>query len=172
MHKVKCKYCSLIFDADKEPYVYIESSRRYAHKECYEKVNATVVELTQNEKDYLELEAYLNKKFGKVSIKAIRQVKNYKDEYGYTYRGIYNALHWWFDITKHPVNESIDGIGIIPFIYEEASRYFEKIRLAQEGNSAASIKKYAPKIREIIISPPSIETRSNYKEFKLLDEEE
>ena len=53
MHKVKCKFCEITFDADQDPYIYIESSRRYAHETCYKNFMS---QLSQNEKDYLELE--------------------------------------------------------------------------------------------------------------------
>ena len=88
MHKVKCKYCEIIFDADQEPYVYIESSRRYAHKNCYENFTS---QLTQNEKDYLELEKYIKKLFGKdyVNAKIMNQIQSYRQTYGYTYLRIF-----------------------------------------------------------------------------------
>ena len=67
MHKVKCKFCEITFDADQEPYIYIESSRRYAHETCYKNFMS---QLSQNEKDYLELENYIKKLFGKDYVNA------------------------------------------------------------------------------------------------------
>lgn len=171
MHKVKCKYCEIIFDADQEPYVYIESSRRYAHKNCYENFTS---QLTQNEKDYLELEKYIKKLFGKdyVNAKIMNQIQSYKQTYGYTYSGIYKCLQWWFEIKKHPIEDANDGIGIVPFIYEEVFDYYHRLWLAHEANSIYDIKKYNPKKKEVIIPPPSISQKSSHKEFKLLEEEE
>ena len=156
MHKVKCKYCEIIFDADQEPYVYIESSRRYAHKNCYENFTS---QLTQNEKDY-------------VNAKIMNQIQSYKQTYGYTYSGIYKCLQWWFEIKKHPIEDANDGIGIVPFIYEEVFDYYHRLWLAHEANSIYDIKKYNPKKKEVIIPPPSISQKSSHKEFKLLEEEE
>ena len=47
IHKVKCKYCGIVFDRDKEPYEQI-SERRYAHLKC---AIAAKNEKTQAEKD-------------------------------------------------------------------------------------------------------------------------
>ena len=46
-HFVTCKYCGIRFDRDLEPAIEV-SSRRYAHKTCAEKVEATI---PQDEKD-------------------------------------------------------------------------------------------------------------------------
>ena len=50
-HFVTCKYCGIRFDRDLEPAIEV-SSRRYAHKTCAEKVEATI---PQDEKDYNSL---------------------------------------------------------------------------------------------------------------------
>ena len=104
MHKVKCKFCEITFDADQEPYIYIESSRRYAHETCYKNFMS---QLSQNEKDYLELENYIKKLFGKdyVNAKITNQIQSYKQTYGYSYTGIQKCLQWWFEIEKHSIEE-------------------------------------------------------------------
>ena len=58
-HFVTCKYCGIRFDRDKEPAIEV-SPRRYAHKECAERVDAAI---PQEEKDYNNLERYIKKLF-------------------------------------------------------------------------------------------------------------
>lgn len=171
MHKVKCKYCEIVFDADKEPYVYIENSRRYAHESCHKNFTA---QLSQNEKDYLELENYIKKLFGKdyVNAKIMNQIQSYKQTYGYSYTGIQKCLQWWFEIEKHSIDDANDGIGIVPFIYDQVSAYYYKLWLAHEANSIYDIERYEPKVKEVIIPPPSVSQKPIRKEFKLLEGEE
>lgn len=171
MHKVKCKFCEITFDADQEPYIYIESSRRYAHETCYKNFMS---QLSQNEKDYLELENYIKKLFGKdyVNAKITNQIQSYRQTYGYSYTGIQKCLQWWFEIEKHSIEDANDGIGIVPFIYEEVSAYYYRLWLAHQANSIYDIKKYEPKVKEVIIPPPSVSQKYTRKEFKLLEGEE
>lgn len=170
-HFVKCKYCEIVFDSNKEPYIYIKSSRRYAHQSCYKNFTS---QLSQNEKDYLELENYIKRLFGKdyINAKILNQIKSYKQTYGYTYSGMQKCLQYWFEVEKHSIEDANDGIGIVPFIYDQVSKYYYRLWLAQEANSIYDIKKYEPKIKEVIIPPPSISQKNTHKEFKLLEGEE
>ena len=65
-HFVTCKYCGIRFDRDLEPAIEV-SSRRYAHKTCAEKVEATI---PQDEKDYNNLEKYIKGLFNIKTISA------------------------------------------------------------------------------------------------------
>ena len=77
-----------------------------------------------------------------------------------------------FDICEVSKEDANDGIGIVPFIYDQVSKYYYRLWLAQEANSIYDIKKYEPKIKEVIIQPPSISQKNTHKEFKLLEGEE
>lgn len=91
-HYVICKYCGIKFNRDAEPAVKVDT-RRYAHKACAEKVDATI---PQEEKDYLALEKYLKELFkvDNLNIKIKRQIRDFHTEYGYTYTGILKTLYW------------------------------------------------------------------------------
>lgn len=43
---------------------------------------------------------------------------------GMTYKGMNNSLIYFYDIKKNNINKSNGGIGIIPWVYEEAQKYF------------------------------------------------
>ena len=125
VRKVKCKYCGVEFDRNAEPFVEV-GGRRYAHKECAEKHDAAI---PQEEKDYKMLEDYIKKvyKIPTINIRIRKQIKEFREIYSYTYSGMYKTLYWWYDITKHSTESSNGGIGIIPYIYDEACKYFYSI---------------------------------------------
>ena len=146
---VKCYYCNEQFDRNAEPFVLV-SSRRYAHKACHEKAQAGK---TQEEKDYEELLKYIKQKFGMqtVSAKIIRQITDYKRQYNFTYSGMHKTLIWWFDIKKNTLENTNGGIGILPYIYNDASAYYYGLYLAQTVNQNKTFKM---EVEEIEISPP------------------
>lgn len=155
MHKCKCVYCQMEFDRDKLPYVQI-NARRYAHKECADKFQ---VNKTQNELDYDALADYIEKLFGigYVSARVAKQIKDCREIYGYTYSGMLGTLVYWYEVRKSPIDKANGGIGIIPYIYEQAKEYYAKINQANSAN--ANVYNYKTKITEITIAPPKPEER-------------
>ena len=165
-HFVICKYCNDRFDRDIEPFVEV-SSRRYAHKSCYDKVNNAI---PQEEKDYNNLELYIKKLFNidKINAKTRKQIKEFREEYNYTYTGMLKTLYWWYDIKGHTTELARDGIGIVPYVYEDAEKYYYTLYVAKMVND--SIGEYKPKIQEVEI--PSPRTRTNpIRLFKIDDKD-
>ena len=159
---VICKYCGCRFDRDKEAFVEV-SARRYAHQECANKVDAAI---PQDEKDYNNLEKYIKHLFNtdKINAKTKKQIKDFKQDYNYTYTGILKTLYWWYEIKGHTTELAKDGIGIVPYVYEDAEKYYYTLYLAGIVNN--KVQEYKPRIEEIEI--PSPETQPNpIKLFKL-----
>lgn len=157
-----CKYCGERFNRDKEPFVLV-GARRYAHKSCSEKVEAAI---PQEEKDYKALEDYIKKLFkkDKISVKIKNQIKDFKNEHKYTYSGILKTLYWWYEIKGHTTELAMDGIGIVPYIYEDAEKYYYTIFLATKINE--KIENYKPKTIEVTIQSPQVNS-SPIKLFKM-----
>lgn len=155
MRKCKCIYCKGEFDRDKLPYVEV-SNRRYAHKECADK---NVISKDQNEKDYEELVNYIEKLFGVgyVNAKIAKQIRDYRVQYGYTFNGILGTLVYWYEVKQAPLDKANGGIGIVPYIYDQAKEYYMKIHQANSLNEG--IKNYKAKVIEITIAPPEREVR-------------
>lgn len=149
-HYVKCKYCGEQFNRDAEPTVKI-GERRYAHAACAQKYEASI---PQEEKDYMALESYIKKLFktNNVSAKIKKQIRDFRQEYNYTYSGMLKTLYWWYDIKGHTLELAQGGIGIIPFIYQDALKYFYSIYLAKIANDEQ--KDLKPLVKEIEIAPP------------------
>ncbi len=147
-HIVKCRYCKKEFDAQKpeENKLWIQPKPKfYYHYSCWQ-------EIKKEEEKEFELYDYIKSKFGAGYdyVKLRRQIEGYRDRYNYTYSGILKSLQWYYDIKKNPVKR-IDTLGIIPYIYEDAKKYFYKIYLAQKANEdlkTIEIKEETVKIKK------------------------
>ena len=150
----KCFYCQEQFDRNVEEWVAV-NSRRYAHKKCYDKIQG---EKTQEEKDYEELIKYIKQKFilQTVSAKITKQISDYKKNYNFTYSGMLKALTWWFDIQKHTLEGTNGGIGILPYIYNDAKTYYYGLYMAQLVNENKDLEHYRIKTEIIEIAPPQV----------------
>lgn len=154
-HPVICVYCKGKFDRDKEPCVQV-SDRRWAHKACAEK---NQIQKSQKELDYERLVNYIENLFGigYVSAKVAKQIKEYRENYNYTYSGILGTLVYWYEVKGATIDQANGGIGIVPYIYEQAKEYYSKINQANELN--AGITGYKLHFKEIIIEAPQAETK-------------
>lgn len=167
-HIVTCIHCKKKFDRDKFPYVQV-SPRRYAHKEC----SMTEDEkLAQQEKDKIELENYIMKLYNitYVDARIKKQIKQYVEEYNYTYSGIHKALIYHFEIKGGSVEKANGGIGIVPYVYQQAYRYYYALWEAQQKNKDVIVNEYIPVVKEIIIPIPQRQVKKR-KLFTFLDEE-
>ena len=170
-HYVKCCYCSQTFDRDKVKDC-VPVGRRYAHKDCYEKKQS---EKTQEEKDLEALEGCIKKLFSTdfINPRIRKQIKDYVEQYKYTYTGITKTLMYFFEVKKNPIEKANGGIGIVPYVYKDAHNYYFNIWMANQQNEskAKAIEQYQPQERVIVIPPPQ-RVEKKKKRFSFLDEEE
>lgn len=169
-HYVTCIKCKQRFDRDKYPAVLV-SSRRYAHATC---AGTLSPEDAKKEKERKELEDYIINLFnlkhmdGRITLQIKKYMQDHKE---YTYSGIKRTLEYFYEIKNNPIEKANGGIGIVPWVYEEAKRYFYNQWLLSQKNAEKDIKTYIPKVREIIIKPPKREPKRK-RIFTFLDEEE
>lgn len=179
-HTVICKYCKKSFDANAEEYVK-PVTNRYAHKACHEAYLKQLEEdkqkkekqKTQEQKDKEDLENYIKQLFNipKITVKIKKQIDKFHSEYQYSYSGIKLSLTYFFEVQHNDLSKANDGIGIVPYIYLEAKRYYYELWLAQQKNKDKSLEEYKPKEIEICIPPPQVKPRRK-KIFLFLDKEE
>ena len=115
--EVKCYYCGEVFDANVEEFTRI--GQRYAHKRCYDKRD---IETKAKEDMYAFLRDNVfgpNYDYQKIE----RQSKAYMEKYHYTRLGIYNAVKYWYGVKGNSAEKANGGIGIVPWIYDEAQQY-------------------------------------------------
>ena len=150
-HRVKCVYCSQMFDRDKE--MYIQVGRRYAHQNC---ALSEEDKKTQEEKDKQDLDDYIIKllKIDYIDARIRKQIKQYVEEYKYTYSGIKKALVYFYEVKGNSIEKANKGIGIVPYIYRTAYEYYFSLWQAQQRNQVQDVSIYIPVIKEIHIPRP------------------
>lgn len=168
-HRVKCSVCGGTFDRDKEKFVQT-SARRYAHYKC---ATGEDPPKTQEEIDKENLEEYIKKLFGLEYIvpRIRKQINNFVEEHNYTYSGIRGALIYFFEIKHNSIEKSNGGIGIVPFIYDEAKKYYESLQDIQEENKQVLVQHEEPRKEVVVIIKPPKRRIKKRKFFSFLDKE-
>ena len=169
-HMVKCTVCGKQFDRDKIQAVK-SGARRYAHYSCLPE--GELVPLANPiDEDLVKLESYIENLLGEDynPARVKKQIKDYKNEYNYTYSGMLKTLIWFYEIKGNSKEKANGGIGIIPFVYKDACNYYYSLYLAQIANESISEESYKPTVREIEISSPEVYRRPQ-KLFNVEEEE-
>ena len=164
-HMVKCSVCGGQFDRDKVQAVK-SGARRYAHHTCMP--SGELVPLPQTDAELTKLIEYAQQLLGKVK----KQIKDFKDEYGYSYSGMLKSLVYFYEVKGNSKDKANGGIGIVPFIYNDAYNYYLNLYLANQQNINKDVKSYTSKIKEITIKIPMIEFSKKLFNFDDDDEVE
>ena len=166
-HIVKCPVCGKTFDRDIVPCH--QDGRRYMHMGCWAEHEANK---TQDEKDREALEEYIKGlfKLGTLDQKIQKQINTFHDQYHYTYTGIKKSLVYHYEVKKGDIKQANGGIGIVPYVYEQARLYYYNIFLAQQVNQEKIIEDYKPNVVNIKISNPQKKPKRRSL-FSFLDEE-
>ena len=98
------------------------------------------------------------------------QIKKFVEDYNYTYSGIMKALQYHYEIKGGDKSKANGGIGIVPYVYQQAYEYHYKLWLAQQKNKDVEVSQYTPKVVEIVISRPQRKPKKRPR-FTFLDEE-
>ena len=166
LDNVICKYCNKPMNRKDEDCVALGNGK-YAHKKCVEIEDSR--ELTEQEK----LERYIMKLFGTdyVHQRVKRQINDFIQQYNYTYSGIRKSLVYWYEVKGNSIDKANGGIGIVPYIYQDAYRYYYALWEAKQKNKDKDIESYKPE--EIVIHIPAPQRNvKKRKLFTFLDEEE
>ena len=99
-----------------------------------------------------------------------KQIKQYREEYNYTYSGIHKALKYFYEVKGNSTEKANGGIGIVPYVYQNAYNYYLAIWQAQQKNQDKVLQDYTPKVKEIIIPRPQRKVKKR-ELFTFLDEE-
>ena len=78
------------------------------------------------------------------------------------------TLYWWYEIKGNSIENAQGGIGIIPYIYEDALKYYYSLYLAKIANEDKEIR--SPEVKEVEIGSPRA-TKNPTRMFKFGDEE-
>jgi hypothetical protein len=100
-----------------------------------------------------------------------RQISNFIDQYNFTYSGIMKSLEYFYIVKENPLEKANGGIGIVPYVYQDAYNYYYALWEAGQKNQNKNISDFVPKEKVITISPPQRKLKKR-KLFTFLDEEE
>ena len=106
---VKCAYCGCNMDRN--------NSVRYKNKNYHAKC-------CQAAKERERVSEYICQIF---NLKApgpqnYGLLKKYVNEEGYTYKGIFQALKFFYEVQGNSIKKGNERIGIVPYVYDEAQR--------------------------------------------------
>lgn len=170
-HIVKCKFCGVSFDESLEPAVKIKN--RYAHKLCAERAEAA---LEKEQDDFAILLDYIKQLYGYEEVPKVifQQINQFVKDYNYTHSGILKTLKYFYEIKHNDIEKSKGRISIVPYIYDDAKRYYYAIWEAQQQNTDKDLEQYAeaPKKEIHIISPKRNPMGRKRNLFSFLNKEE
>lgn len=137
-----CKDCGKELQSDEK---HIHCSKSYCEI-CYDKI-------MKESDEYKRLIKYICENY---SIQAptgliLKQIKEYKTEYAYTYGGITYTL-WYIKEILNKEFIVMYGISLVKFCYEDAKNYYihqEEIKKSMELNSKAEIKTRVVKVNNV-----------------------
>ena len=116
MANVKCPICGEIFNRDKIENVHL--GNRYFHKDC----------LSEDDIYRDKIFQFLKSVWGQYTyIKINNQIKNYCLTLKCRVKNIYEDMMYFFDVKKNDFQTYKNTLGIIPFIHEEAQKYYANI---------------------------------------------
>lgn len=163
---VECCVCRKTINKLKDKYEQVGASK-FAHVECAE------LERERPKTDQEKLDNYICKlfKIDYVPPRIKKQITQYMNQYNYTYTGILKALTYFYEIKGNSIDKANMGIGIVPYVYNDAYNYYYSLWLAQETNKGKDVRSYIPKIVEIVIPVPQSINKMRTK-FNFLDKDE
>lgn len=158
--KVKCPECGTF--NDKENTVY--DNGRYYCKICYKNKK-------HEADDYKSLIAYVCELY---QIEAptgwmLKQIRDFKEQFHYSYKGMKTTLHYFYEIQEG--NDPMDslGVGIIPFVYDEAKKFYIDRIAVKNSVSNAKMDEIENNKKVISIHRENCQSKNTYKDMSLID---
>lgn len=135
--KVKCPSCGeLNYKEDAEQV----KKRYYCKGECLEEILEEQNKKDRDKDDWSELYHYIVELYGhKPTGMMFKQLGEYrKDPYNYTNKGMYLTLKYFYETKGNRVADNT-GLGIIPYVYEDAKKnYIEQMEVSEYNSEHES----------------------------------
>jgi len=120
--KIKCPICGNMNEKDTT----VEYSKKfYCDNECVDEAKKEAAKKTIASKDWSELYEYIVELYKeKPTGMMFKQLADYrKSPYDYTDKGMYLTLKYFYETLGNSVDNS-KGLGIIPYVYDDAKKNF------------------------------------------------
>lgn len=99
----------------------------------------------------------------------LKQIKDFKEQFNYTYRGMKTTLHYFYEIQEgNDVADSM-GIGIVPFVYDEAKKFYIDKKAVKDSVSDCDLDKMQNNRRIIKMRKLNRPDENKYKDMALID---
>ncbi len=184
MALVKCPHCEQRFDREVVKN-FVLYKNRYYHGDCYdrkmaeikkeekEKEEKKLKQANKKEKekiDKVNLENFIKDLFGVPTLSYVMkaQIKRYVEKEGFTYSGIHGTLNYFF-VLKGNSTKNAQGIGIVPYVYEDAKKYYTK-KAAQEKANAGFDGQLSVEVK--VAAPQVTATKMTKRRVLVLEEED
>ncbi len=158
--KLKCPVC--------ESYNYKEEAiyyqKRYYCKVCYENK-------TKESNDYKNLIQFICDIY-EINVPTgfmFAQIKNFKEQYNYTYKGMELTLDYFYNVKTDNTPDTDKGLGIIPYIYEEAKQFFIEKRNIKKNTEGIDIQGITNIVNVIHIKKSDQRVEKDYKNIAIID---
>src|SRR5690606_26192640 len=117
----KCKSCGEAVDKSLDDFT--KNYKGYYHNSCYEVIqveNQFRTELTEYISEIYRVEFPTGW--------MLKQIKEYKEKRGYTYKGMELTLRYMYEVEKLNRLEAHEaGLGMIPYYYEKTKQYYTNL---------------------------------------------
>lgn len=139
-HIVKCRWCGEKFDTEKANIKWVMPSRNmYYHESCWEMKQhpgAIRPNADKNDEwravifDFITRDLKGECNYARVN----KQLSEYKAKNpDWTYKGMFFALKWFYEVKHNDWDKSNGGVGILPYIYYDGTEYWRKMEIRQKG---------------------------------------
>ena len=153
--KATCPKCKQFIEINDNIKIY--KNRKY-HIKCYKEFVDELYNKSKNNQDSKqELYEYICKLFNLKEITPLIQIQleKYYTDYEFTYDGMLYTLKYFFEIMENDINKC-EGIGIIPYIYQEAKEFYILKDSLSSQNIEKNINNKVVKIKPIDYSQNKI----------------
>lgn len=143
---VKCPECGKT-NSNREDTV-LHKKRYYCKGECIDSKLEDEENKSESNADWVILYEYIVEMFGhKPDGRMFKQLGEYrKPPYEYTNLGMYLTLKYFFDTKEHKTIQGT-GLGIIPYVYEEAKQNYIKQMEISEYNTEFASSEHVKRIK-------------------------
>lgn len=120
--------------------------------------------------DYKDLIAYICELYGIDAPTGwiLKQIKDFKDQFHYTYKGMKTTLNFFYEIQEgHDAADSM-GIGIIPFVYDEAKKFYIDKKAVKDSMTGLNLGNIVSNKKTINIKRSNANVNA-YKDIAFID---
>ena len=169
-HVVMCRLCHQRFDMESEEGIKV-GKQSYYHKKCYDEWKNGLNDAKGNMATDFWYEAlvdylYRDVKMGNMDFTKIQsQWNNFiKPGRGFTPKGIYFAIRFFYEVKHGDAEKSLGGIGIVPSIYSQSAQYWTERENQKAGTLEAIIEQIkARDIRPVVEIKRKVEKKTKQK---------